>query len=99
MIVTLYEDVVPAEKDLKHVTKKEIMEEDDKHKPLNQLEKDENGIYRKDNCIWISDEAVNIKLGIIVEAHCVERGHTAYNATLETIEATYWWSEKKQDIR
>lgn len=81
--------MVPAAKHLKNVTTKDITEEQGTYEPLDQLAKNEDGRYRNDSRIWISKEAVNLKLRITVEAHCGECGHRAYDATLEIINATY----------
>lgn len=98
-IAALYKDIVPTASAIKQVNVGDILEEQTKYKPTEVLEKDENGLYKKESSIWIPDEATNLKLRIVVEGHCGERGHRAYEATLEAIKETYWWSNIKQDVR
>lgn len=54
---------------------------------------------KKGEQIWIPDEARELKLRIAVEAHCGERGHRAYEATLDIIAETYWWNDLQRDVR
>lgn len=56
-------------------------------------------MYRKVNLVWIPNEEVKIRLKIAVEGCCGEHGHRTYDTTRETIKATHWWAEEKQDVK
>lgn len=40
-----------------------------------------------------------LKIRLTVEAHCVKRGRRVYDATVETINQSYWWSDVKEDFK
>lgn len=48
--------------------------------------------------IWIPNEANDLKLRIVIDAHCGDRGHRAYDSTLEVVKRTNWWTEMKGDV-
>lgn len=94
VVAALFDDMVLAVKDLENVSLGAIIEEQDKRELTDQLEKDKGDMYKENGKIKISNDAVNIKFLVIVEGHCEERGHRAYEVTLEKIRATYWWNER-----
>lgn len=61
--------------------------------------RDSKGIYREQQRIRMPAEAADLKLRIAVEAHCRERGHRAFGATLEIVHKMFWWLEVNQKIK
>lgn len=98
-VVALYADIVPSAHEVEDITIKEIINEQKNLYPPVGVEKDEIGLFKKDQRTWIPDDAKTLKLRITVEAHRGERGHQAYDANLETVTQSYWWTNVKKDIR
>lgn len=98
-VAVLYTDIVPSSSTIKAVTLTEIINEQQQQEIPKNLRRDNEGIYRKGQQIWIPEEASDLKLRITIDAHCGERGHRAYDATLETITQSYWWADFKADVR
>lgn len=99
LIAALYGDIMPSSTEMKSVSVEEVGREQRKHSTPGDAVRDEEIIYLMEGKIWIPSIATNVKLRIEVEAHCGERGHKAFAATLHTISSEYWWPEMKQDIR
>lgn len=98
-IAALYKDIVPAA-----ASRTAIDIEDAKREQANNLGTEtniqrKNGIVYNDNKIWIPERAKELKLRIIVEAHCSERGRQAHASTLEVISSQYWWTRLKEAVR
>lgn len=48
-----------------------------------------DGLCMHDRQIWIPTKANDVKLRIILEAHCKDQVHRAYDATPEIVQRTY----------
>lgn len=99
MVAALYKDIAPTSEDLTAVWINEIKLHQARHHSPAETEIDDDGIHKYNQRIWVPSGANDLKLRIAVEAHCGERGHRAYDVTLEVIQRTYWWPEIKEDIK
>jgi hypothetical protein len=57
-----------------------------KEEPPQQV--DVGGIRMMNNALWIPERAVELRLHLCVEAHCLSAGHRAYGATLKASRCT-----------
>lgn len=81
------------------ITREEIICEQEKHQKLAGVEKDDQGIHKKGKPVWIPNDAASLKLCITIEVHCEDHGHQAYDALLDMISQSCWWSHVKEDVR
>lgn len=88
MVVVLYKDNVPELNDLKLVTRQEIIINQMRNSLPEGLQKDENGICRKEANISIPYEILELMLRIFFEAHSGERGHHVFPVELDTSKYT-----------
>lgn len=70
----LYENIIPVSIEIETITIDEIISEKKKRQHHDEVEKDNQGLYKKGEHLWIPDDAASLKLRITVEAHCGERG-------------------------
>lgn len=97
-VAALYHGITPASTDMNPVSIPDVKREKVKYPLPKGATKNEEGTYRRNGEIWISEEPNNLKLRMAVEAHCRERGHKAYAVVMDIISKTYWWIEMKQEI-
>lgn len=57
------------------------------------VERSIQGIFKKGGRTWVSDDSKELIIRIVVEAHCAERGHRVFRATLELIAEPNWWMD------
>lgn len=99
MIAALFKDITPTMEETVPVSIEEVKQLQSKQKHPSGTKLDADGVCMHDHQIWIPTEANDVKLRIIVEAHCGDQGHRAYDATLEIVQHTYWWTEMKCDVK
>lgn len=98
-IAALYQDIVPTAASRATINIEDIKREQANNPATETNVQHKDGIMYKDNTIWIPEKAKDLKLRIVVEAHCGERGHRAHASTLEVISSQYWWTGLKEDVR
>lgn len=98
-VAALYKEILPSAHLVNTISVEGIINEQRKHHYPAGGKKDADGVYMKGQQIWIPDDATNLKLRTTVEAHCGERGHCDYDATIAIVTQSYWWTEVKEDVR
>lgn len=52
-----------------------------------------------DQQTWITDEAVDFMRRIAFYAHCGNRGDRSYDAALDIVAQSCWWTDVREDIK
>lgn len=94
----LYVEVVQSSKNTSSPDLNDVTQEQKKYGCPSDV-KEEDGIWMKDECILIKDQSLALKEGIVVEAHCRERGRRSFESTMDIVRETYWWLNMEQDIK
>lgn len=73
--IALYHSKVPLSMEVKDVTTKKLTEAQRRYDPLNKAEINVEGSWQRKGEPWIPREEDDIRLRILIVAHCGNNGH------------------------
>lgn len=95
----LYKDIVPAAATRTIINIKDVKRKQEYYFETETSIQHKDCIMYSDSNIWMPEKTEELKLRIIVEAHCGERGHRVHASTLKVISSQCWWTGLKEDVR
>lgn len=98
-VATLYYDIVPSSCETHVPTIEEIIRVQERTSPQEGVVRDSEEVGKNHGVIWISDDTNELKLHMLVGAHCGEAGHRGGTVTVGKIREAFWWSGMTQDVR
>jgi len=57
-----------------------------------------DGLWKRNNCIWIPSNALEPRLKVMVVSHSGTIGHRGQDASLSILSEDFWWDTMKEDV-